>query len=531
MTTKPRTNRSGASGTGPAVGDRGKTQGSKRTAGRTACAAVIALMLVPASTLAQSSAASLTLEEAIDLARRNNPVYRSQTNDAAVADWGVRAAYGSFLPSLSVSSGMSYQAAGPLRFSGAITGADLGITQTPAYYSSRYGISFGLSLSGATFFELSQARAQRDATDARISAAAHGLEADVTRQYLATLRARDAMAIAASALESADRALQLAEVRHQLGAVARVDVSQAQIDRGRAEVGVLRAENDYEMQKLRLLELLGVQLEAGFEPTSRFAVFEPMWTVEALTAQALSSHPQLASVRAAESAARASSRAAKMSYLPSLSIGGGWSGFVRKTGSDAYLLAQARSRAESSMENCEARNDLSSRLANPYPTEDCSLYAFTSADEAAVLRGNEGFPFDYETDPLSMSVSISLPIMNGFARERQVQTARIAAQDAAEQTRAEELRRRTEVATNLLTLRTSYRAVMLEERNAAASSEQLELAQERYRLGAGSILEVTQAQEQKTRADQAHLDAVYTFHEALAALEVAVGASLRDVGG
>ena len=61
----------------------------------------------------------------------------------------------------------------------------------------------------------------------------------------------------------------------------------------------------------------------------------------------------------------------------------------------------------------------------------------------------------------------------------------------------------------------------------AASAEQLELQQERYRLGAGSILELTQAQAGKARADQAHLAAVYAFHENLVALENAVGRSLR----
>src|SRR5690606_24113457 len=176
----------------------------------------------------------------------------------AVADWAVREAYGSFLPTLSLSSGVSYQAAGPLRLgSGAITGADLGITETPAYYSSRYGISFGLSLSGSDFFQLAEARSRRAAADAGIVAAAYQLEADVRRQYLAVVRARDAQAIAASALENAERALQLAETRHGLGAVSRIDVAQARIDRGRAEVGMLQAESAYETEKLRLLEIIG----------------------------------------------------------------------------------------------------------------------------------------------------------------------------------------------------------------------------------------------------------------------------------
>jgi outer membrane protein len=83
------------------------------------------------------------------------------------------------------------------------------------------------------------------------------------------------------------------------------------------------------------------------------------------------------------------------------------------------------------------------------------------------------------------------------------------------------------VATSYLALQTAYRAVSIEERNVVAAAEQLELARERYRLGAGSILELTQAQATRARADQAHLVALYSFHENLAELEAAVGRRLR----
>jgi outer membrane protein len=120
-----------------------------------------------------------------------------------------------------------------------------------------------------------------------------------------------------------------------------------------------------------------------------------------------------------------------------------------------------------------------------------------------------------------------MPIFNGFVREAQIQQASAAAEDAKHQRREEELNRRTMVATSYLAVQTAYRAVALEERNVAAATEQLELARERYRLGAGSILELTQAQATMARADQAHLEALYSFHENLAELESAVGRSLR----
>jgi outer membrane protein len=75
-----------------------------------------------------------------------------------------------------------------------------------------------------------------------------------------------------------------------------------------------------------------------------------------------------------------------------------------------------------------------------------------------------------------------------------------------------------------------YRTVELEQKNVATATDALNLAQERYRLGAaqGSIIELTQAQDVKARADQSYLSALYTFHRTLAALEAAAGFTLRE---
>jgi outer membrane protein len=162
-----------------------------------------------------------------------------------------------------------------------------------------------------------------------------------------------------------------------------------------------------------------------------------------------------------------------------------------------------------------------------YP-KDCSGLALTPAQEQAVLASNRLFPFIYEKNPFAASLDVSFPIFDGFSRERQLQEARMAADDARHRRRAEELNRKADVTASLLALETAHRSVALEDRNAATAAEQLYLAQERYRLGAGSILELTQAQETKVRADQARLAAVYSFHENLAALEAAVGVPLRE---
>lgn len=496
--------------------------------------AVLAALLVAAPGAAQehpedeqpgqpAQTATLTLEEALNLARQNNPGYRRTANDESVADWQVREAYSQFLPSLSVGNRFSYTAGGTQQAFGGASQFDV---TTPVTYTSSYGINFGMTFGGATFFQTAQAKANARAVEARVGAVEFTLASDVTTRYLAALRARDGVEIAVSALESTEQALNLARARLEVGDATRLEVRRAEVDHGRAEVELIQAENLLETEMLQLMQQVGVTIDADVELTSTFEVFEPTWSLDELLATALESHPQVVATRKAEDAMNASSRAAKMSYLPTISINGGWNGFVRRQGSDEFNLMQAEQAALDNIDDCNEQNALFAPLP-AYEPQDCSRFVLTEDRRAAVMAANDAFPFDYQPNPFSASLTISLPIWDQFSREVQLQTARVAAEDARYDRREEELNRRTQVATNLLALNAAYRTVAIEERNVEAADEALLLARESYRLGAGTIVELTDAQEQKGLADQAYLAAIYTFHETLAALEAAVGRQLR----
>ncbi|HEX6693197.1 MAG TPA: TolC family protein [Longimicrobiales bacterium] len=479
-------------------------------------------------TAAQTNAqpqAVLTLEEAIRLARINNPTYRAVTNDATSADWAVREAYAGLLPSFGVNGNMNYYAAGEERVgnSGAI------VSTNPASYTSSYSIGGSLQLSPNTFLDMSRARANRTATDARIAAAEYSLAADVTRQYVTALRTADEVKLREQELETAKTAERLAQARYDAGAAPRLDVAQAEVSSGRAEVALLQANSAARAQRRALLQLMGVDLDHDVQLTSTFTVAAPTWSLQELQAWATQSHPSITAARAQVSASKAASRAANLSYLPTFNLSGGVGGYTRAIADDDALLSMAESGVANARENCEANNELSARLTSPLPgyPQDCSRFVFTDSDRRDALAANSMFPFNFTKNPASFGLSMSFPIFNGFTRERNVQEARAAAQDASYAARAEELNRRAQVANAYDALQTAYSTVALEDRNTAAAAEQLRLAQERYSLGAGSIVELMLAQSTKAQADQARLAALYSFHENFAALENAVGRPLR----
>ena len=54
----------------------------------------------------------LSLEKAIEIALSNNPGFQATRNDKILADWEVKSAYGSLIPSASTNFGVSWQGSG-----------------------------------------------------------------------------------------------------------------------------------------------------------------------------------------------------------------------------------------------------------------------------------------------------------------------------------------------------------------------------------------------------------------------------------
>jgi outer membrane protein len=477
---------------------------------------------------AQDVQGTLTLEDAIALARGHNPTYLSTENDEGPANWNVRESYGLFLPNFTSSISGQYLAPGSPSF-GIFDAGDLGLDVTD-YYFSGYNLQASYRLEGSSIFQVASARADRKATRARVTAAAFTLENTVTAQYLTALRARDEVEVADRQLQRARENYELASARVEVGAALPTDGKQAEVERGRAEVALLEAESGLRVEKLRLLEQLGVQASGEFQLASEFDVFDPPWTRDELVSRALEGHPQLRAFEAQESARKASARQAWSQYLPSLFVSGTWSGRARQIGDNNYLLNQAESSLASSQTNCQLWNQIAAGigedLVTGYPRE-CNSAVLTPDQEAQILANNDVFPFNFRKEPWALYVQVSFPVFSGFSRQRQVAQAKAAAEDAHLDRVAEELRLRTAVTQAYDELVTSSQVVTIERRNREVAEEQLELAQERYRLGAANFLELLEAQSSLATAERDYLNALYRFHGATWALESAVGVRLR----
>jgi len=482
------------------------------------------LAAVPVS--AQKVPASLTLEQAVEIARANNPSYLQSQNDQVQADWDVRQAYGQLLPSASANSAVTWQGAGEQQF-GTLTLGDLGFGDLPSYYLSSYGINVGMSVSLASLLGPSQAKAVRGAVTARVRAAEATLVSQVTGAYLDVLRQQEGLRLARQQAENAQLNLRLAQGRLEVGTATPIDVGQAEVQVGRAEVGVLQARNAVATARMRLLQQLGVSVDQEMELETAFPLSKPTWTLEGLEESALERNPTLDATRRSRQAADIGVLQARSPYLPTLSVSTGWSGFTREASSTDFQILQAKAQVAGQVASCNATNDLYSRLARPLAPRDCTRYAFTDADRLAIIDKNDQFPFDFQKSPFSVRFGLSIPIFQGFSRQRNLEAAKLQREDLDQQVREQEMALRADLSVALATVRTAYESALLEERNRSLAEQQLRLARERYQLGAITFVELIAAQTVLAQADRDRTAAVFAYHDAVTRLESLVGTSLR----
>lgn len=123
----------------------------------------------------------------------------------------------------------------------------------------------------------------------------------------------------------------------------------------------------------------------------------------------------------------------------------------------------------------------------------------------------------------ALGVNMSVPIFNGFLYAAQASEAKYRAKAATENTR--DLRDQVvrDVRTAWLSANTAFQRVSVAEELAKQADLSLQLAQGRYQLGLGSIVELSQAQLQQTDAAIGYVNAQYQYRLALSTLNFEIG--------
>jgi outer membrane protein len=473
-----------------------------------------------APTAATAPGAVLTLADAVALARRNNPGFASSTNARRNAAAIMRAANGAFLPSVNSSFGAGYREGRQTFFQGQAFGA------TNDQLSTDVSASASLNVSVGAINDRRQARFNQEATETDISAAEQRLRTDVTTQYLAALQAQARSVLQDTLVTTTTAQLQLARARLQVGSGTQLDVSRAEVADGQQRVAAINARNQAAIEIVRLFQLIGVPSPGGtrLDPNLGAA---PTVELQSILEMAKKSNPQLEGLRLREEGFKRAVASARGSYFPSLSLQASLSAFTNRYTNTGQLITSGQLSSASSKASCIRSEEVRAALGLSNSLSQCNAIAFTPAQEQDIRDQQGKYPFDFTRNPYSLSASLSLPVFNGFRREQQVEQATVQRRNAANDLRTQELKVTADVTAAFLSLTTSQQTVALQEQNVATARTVLALAQERYRVGAISLVELVQARGDFEKAETDRINAVYDVQRAFTALEAAVGRPLR----
>lgn len=492
------------------------------------CSRLVALLAIPVqASLAQqapapaapASATALTLEDAITIARRNNPAFLQTSNNLKTADAQVRAAYGGLLPSSNASFSARYQQGGSQYYQGVQLGSNSDTRQ------SSYSLGLNYNIGASTLINPRAARASRDATEANITGAAETLRSGIEQQYITVLQAQARAALQDSLVVVAQGQLDLAKAKTAVGAGTALDVSRAEVALGQAQVSALTEHNAADVEMLRLYQDMGVPKPDSVELTTRFVVADPGFSLDSLLQLARRSNPALAALHSNETASSLNVQVARSQYTPTLSLSTGWGGNSFEYADPEFLVNQSAAGVARQYGSCMMFDSLRTRAG--MSSLDCGSPTLSANEMAAIRSSNNNFPFKFTRAPLGVSAFLSIPVFDNFRREQSVEQAKVQRENVRYDLRARELQLTTEVTQSYLSLMTALKTVQLQEQNAAKSREELSFAEERYKVGAATFLDVTTARGEYERAQIDRVNSIYDYHKTFAALESAVGRPLR----
>lgn len=487
---------------------------------------LIALLAISGQAIAQTPArdsapATLTIEQAVEFARRNNPELQQTLNNRIGARAAVRSAYGALLPTADASLSAQRQQGGQQIFSGTALGASSDVNQ------SQYQIGFNYRINSASLITPSLQRANRDAVEADITGATETLRSNVSQQYLSVLQAEANADLQDSLVVASQAELILAQAREIVGSGTQLDVSRAEVALGLQKVQAVKARNQVDIEKLRLFQLMGVAQPANVKLVSQFTVAPVTFDLPTLIESAHRQNPVIEALRSREHVADLNVKRAKGEYSPTLALSTGVGGYTYGYTNSAFPVTQAQAQLAAERNSCIRTEEVRAALNLSNQLAECQALAFTDAQAQAIRQSNSKFPFSFTKSPRSFTASLSLPIFDGFAREQRVQESMANRQDARYAVKARELALTADVTAAYLTLVTAEKTAALQEQNAEKAKQELKLVQDRYRIGATTFVDVSEARATYERAESDRINAVYDYHKAFAALESAVGHPLR----
>lgn len=299
--------------------------------------AIFIVLFAPGLSQAQQAAqpSPLTLRQAVNIALEKNPQRKAALAETRAASADVKQAKSFLLPHVTFSETATagddpvYVFGSKLRQERfAASDFALNVLNTPlpfGNYSTRFGGTWNLFDSLASWRSVNRAEREKDATDRQLERTGQEIVFRVADSYYSVLLAKKQLEVAGQAMQTAVAILERSKNRVESGVVVESDSLSAQVRLAARKQELIRAQNNLAMARAQLSIAMGLSTQSEFEPSDALAERNlPATPLEELEKQAIEMRPDLKRIRSEESAQQESVSIAKSSFGPRVNAFAGW---------------------------------------------------------------------------------------------------------------------------------------------------------------------------------------------------------------
>jgi outer membrane protein len=424
--------------------------------------------LISTSLFAQSTDVRvITIDQAISIALENNYSLKQAKNQLVLAEDLIFSEKADFLPTLSASMNGSRTTGQQFIFDRFSEGLDPFVDVSSQSISGGVSANINLFNGFNNILTLKSSQSNKESTEQQYERAKESVIFNTASRYLQVLLDKELLAIAKKNLETSTAQLVQVQAQVELGARPMVDLFNQEAQVANDELVVTQRENTLSLNSLLLIR----QLE--MDPLGAYDFVVPDLTLNdlplmdvnlrSLVNEALSTRSDILSAEASISSLRYQMQVTKNSLLPTLRASAG----VSSRYSDQYSIGGAE------------------------------------------VSFSDQF-FDQQVNR-SLGISFSLPLFNNWNRMYSIQSSEVQLKNAELNLDNSKMQVIQEVSQAYNDYSSYVKQLEASEKSLVASERAFQTQQERYNLGASTLIELTQAQSSFVSAQSNYTQAMYNL--------------------
>ncbi|MCX6149765.1 MAG: TolC family protein [Ignavibacteriales bacterium] len=436
---------------------------------------LLLLLIISMGTYAQRT---LTLDEAIKIALQKNTVLEKGMNNLEATKSNLKSAYGGLLPS--VGAGGSWGWSRRVQNIQTSSSSQYGYVVNPALtiesrnYRVNVGANWTLFDGLANFSSISQSKNNLESAELSLQRLKQDIVFEIISRYYAVLNATQLLKVREDDLVWNQKNLDVINEKNKLGSVTLADVYAAQVRVGNSELALIQAKNDYETLQSDLLNALGID------------VFQDVTLVDPVTNDA------------------AGLQAGKIMIADYKDLSQG----VEQSLKNRYDY-------QSTLLSLESANDGITIAKSGYLPRLTNSYGFDmNANTPSELKDSKTY---------SIGLSLDIPIFSGWSTESSVQFAKVNAMNKEVELTELERSIKINLKKTYLDFQASEKRLDVSEKNVLSAEQNRRIEQEKYNLGASSLVNLLLASSEYTLALQTSINNRFEFFRLKSQLEYYLG--------